>query len=153
MPRIPKAMKTLIAQVHETREDAEVNLGEPDGFNVYRQVSFDDQTSKWLTPIIDLIAPKDARITNHFTSRGGMLIIDFSTGINADDNSRFLLPEVDKVLNDPGFTLTGTAHGEAPEEKEEPAKKETSKAPAKKAAKKAPAKKTLSPDGNAKDDN
>lgn len=146
MARIPYAMQTLIQQVFDHKEDAEVNVEEEDGLGVYRQVTFDEQTSKWLHPIISLIAREDGRIQSFHLSRGGMLLVNFGTGPEVETRDLFLIPQVDAVLNPPEpamkFRIEGTAEGHAPavvpdEPASKPAKKETSKA-----TKKAPAKKT-----------
>jgi hypothetical protein len=90
--RIPYAMRTFIEQVKEHREDAEVEVEEPDGFGVYRRLTLDEETSNWLEPHLSVL--RDNRIANHFTSRGGKAIIDFATSSLADDAARFSLPHV-----------------------------------------------------------
>jgi hypothetical protein len=93
-------MRTLVAQVKEQREDAEIEFEDVDGYNTYRRVSFDEQTSNWLEPIISLIGPKDRRIKGHFTSRGGMLIVDFVADGRAEGSEPFPIPQVEKVLTE-----------------------------------------------------
>lgn len=101
MSRIPPAMKTLIAQVLQHREDAEVNTEEPDGFNVFRRVSFDEQTSNWLEEHLSIFGSADKRIANWFTSRGGHIIIDFVADRRADNAEPFALPQAEWVSPPP----------------------------------------------------
>jgi len=96
--RQPYAMKTLIEQVSQKREDATATADEADGLGVYRQVTFDEETSNWLEPIIGVIAQKDRRINSYFTSRGGMLIINFVSDYRADSREPFALTAVERVL-------------------------------------------------------
>lgn len=97
MSRIPPAMKTLIAQVKQHREDAEIEVEEPDGFNVYRRVSFDEHTSNWLDEHLSVFGAHDKRIANWFTSRGGHIIIDFVADRRADNSEPFSLPHPERV--------------------------------------------------------
>ena len=54
MPYVVNAARTLMRQVLERREGADITVGtEVDGLNRIRSVEFDTKTSKWLNPILE----------------------------------------------------------------------------------------------------
>lgn len=134
-------MQTLIQQVFDHKEDAEVNVEEEDGLGVYRQVTFDEQTSKWLHPIISLIAREDGRIQSFHLSRGGMLLINFGFGPEVETRDPFLIPQVDAVLNPKPEYVDDGSFSEAEQDKDTAEAKPAKKAPAKKETTSKPPKK------------
>ncbi len=98
MSRTPHAMKTLIRQVTEHREDAALTTDDKDGFGVDRTVVFDEETSKWLSPLIAIF--RDNRIAGIAEDETGSLRVTFVGDNRADNAHAFLLPEVDKIMSE-----------------------------------------------------
>lgn len=88
MPRTPYSAKTLIAQVQLLRKKVTADLSEPDGLDVYRALSFDKATSKWLAPILWEL--DDPRIVE-WIYEDGVATVTFSPKRNADDPQPFAL--------------------------------------------------------------
>jgi hypothetical protein len=101
MNRQPFAMKTLIRQVTDKRPDVVAVASLPDGFGVYRTVSFDHDVSEWLAPIIEANA-SDVRIASHSVSDEGVLRVDFVTDHRADSSAPFRIKEAEAVLRSDG---------------------------------------------------
>lgn len=98
MPRMPYAMKTLTNQIKDLRKSAKFEAGDEDGFGVYRSVTFDKPTSKWLGHAFDYI--EDERIVGHRVSKD-QLTVHFSTrSSEADDRDPFLIDEAVTVASD-----------------------------------------------------
>jgi hypothetical protein len=95
MPRLPYAARTLIAQVLAEKPRALWTFAsEPDGLNVVRTVRFDKRTSRWLSPLLDLL--DDERIAAHYLS-DGRLFVRFHPGPLADRHAPFPLSEARTV--------------------------------------------------------
>jgi hypothetical protein len=91
MPRVPRAATALIGQVTDAKKRAKAEPhGDPDGLNVYRSISFDKTTSKWLTPILE--NSTDPRIVA-LGDDGGRLVVTFSPKVDADRRDAFALDE------------------------------------------------------------
>lgn len=99
MARLVPAAVQLLAQVGETRTSMKkVTLGDPDGFDRIRDITFDAATSRWLTPILDAIA--DPRIKSVTTTGRGRATVHFVSDYRADFRSPYPLEVVDEILND-----------------------------------------------------
>lgn len=96
MPRATYAARTLADQVTAARSRAKVKNTNPDGLNVYRSMSFDKPTSKWLHPLLEAI--EDPRITA-LDFEDGVLTVTFSAGTDADTRDQFPLDSVSDILN------------------------------------------------------
>lgn len=95
MPRAPYAMKTLVKQVSERREDAQAEYGDADGLGVYRTVTFDDSTSGWLADLSAVFL--DPRVASSSLSDDGSLTVTFVPDIRADQANDFPLDAVAAV--------------------------------------------------------
>lgn len=104
------AAQQLIDQVKAHREGAEAEVdAETDGLGFNRSVTFDEKTSQWLDPVLDVL--KDERIAAKTTSRAGRLTVTFVPDTRADFATPFEIESVDRVLNEgtvqPGDDLSG----------------------------------------------
>jgi hypothetical protein len=116
MSRIPWAAETLVEEVEDIRPEAVVeNTGEPDGFDVIREITFDPETSRWLEPL--LATGDDPRIASAVTSKDS-LVVTFISDPMADDRTPFYLEAVSAVLSRP--VENAELPDEAPEEVSEP---------------------------------
>lgn len=98
MPEFPPAARQLISQVLDHHPDAEVTSnGEPDGYGVTREVTFDAKTSKWLDPILEAV--DDDRI-EQVTHKAKKATVVFVADVRADHGHPFAIDDADGVLND-----------------------------------------------------
>lgn len=98
MTAYPPAARTLIAQVRERYSDAEINpTGDADGYGVTRSITFDAETSEWLTPILE--ACDDERI-DALDHDEGKVTVTFVPDIRADYADEFEIDEADEVLSE-----------------------------------------------------
>lgn len=99
MPRLAPAAQQLIDQVGEARTSMKkVTLGDPDGLDRIRSVTFDATTSRWLVPILDAIS--DERIRTVEWAGKGRATIHFVSDYRADFKTPFPIDEVGHILND-----------------------------------------------------
>ena len=99
MPRLAPAAQQLLDQVGETRTSMKkVTLGDPDGLDRIRSLTFDATTSRWLVPILDAIG--DPRIGEIHYEGKGRATVTFVSDYRADFKTPFPLDEVGHVLND-----------------------------------------------------
>lgn len=99
MTRLTPAARQLIAQVAEDGKKFSAKaVGDADGLGVHRSVEFDATTSKWLAPVLDVIA--DRRIETVDYNGKGRLIVTFVPDSRADFVEPFPLSEVRSVLNE-----------------------------------------------------
>lgn len=108
MPRVPKAMKALIAEVESVFPGVSVKVSEPDGFKVYRVVKFSDVEG--LTAVLDSLRA-DKRIKSVED-----LEVEFVTTVRADDAAVFGVGAVVNTL----FALPPELEGDEEEASEEP---------------------------------
>jgi hypothetical protein len=106
--RQPYAMRTLVHQITQERGEFDYELDDLDGLNVYRTIAFDEKTSKWLKPIIEVVASKDKRIEK--VSGEKYIAVTFVSDMRADTRDDFLLAEVEKILD--GGTETSSVRTE-----------------------------------------
>ena len=95
--RLVPAADQLISQVEDLRK-CKATLGEPDGLNRIRSITFDAATSRWLTPILDAIG--DPRIRTVTANGRGRATVTFVSDYRADFRGEFPLAEVGAILND-----------------------------------------------------
>lgn len=115
--RLTYAAEQLISQVRESRPDAEVTEGEPDGFGVVREITFDKATSKWLWPLLE--PNVDGRIAEaHYEARKGLRLVFQSRSQVADDRTPFELPA--PPIEVPDTAVTEESGDEADEQGELP---------------------------------
>jgi hypothetical protein len=96
---LPSAGSQLIRQVRAHSEDATYQpVGDPDGFGRHRSVEFDKDTSKWLKPIMEVIAEGDDRVAEVGT-KSGKLRVTFVGDIRADSRRPYEIQAVEEVLN------------------------------------------------------
>lgn len=104
------AAQQLVDQVKALKPEAEATVDEEqDGLGFNRSVTFDEKTSKWLDPILDVI--RDERIASRGFSRASRLTVTFVADTRADFAAPFEIDAVDRVLNEgvlqPGDDLSG----------------------------------------------
>lgn len=98
MSRLTYAAEQLRDQLMLVNPDAIMaTADDADGVGVHRTVSFDKDSSTYLSPLLAVIAPSDPRIVST-SDAGGILNVTFSAGINADDRTPYPLDEVAAVL-------------------------------------------------------
>jgi hypothetical protein len=95
MPRMPYAMKTLTDQIKDLREKAKFEAGDEDGFGVYRSVTFDKATTKWLGHAFDYI--EDERIVGYRVSKDQLTVVFSDRSVEADQRDPFLIDEAQTV--------------------------------------------------------
>lgn len=93
--RIPKAMQVMIGEVSAVCEDAMMETQAPDGFNVWRVLVLDLETTKAFVPLIEVL--DDQRILDHFLL-DNRLAIRFVADRRADDPKAFGLDRAFRVL-------------------------------------------------------
>lgn len=100
MSRTPPAMRTLIRQVQALRDEATFEVSNNDGFGRPRTVTFDYDTSEWLSPLIDIF--RDGRIAevHRDSDEHPHLHVTFVGDARADSTEPFLIREVIDVLED-----------------------------------------------------
>lgn len=133
MTRITRAAKTLVAQILERYEDADIQNGpEADGLGVHRQLIVAAPVAEPLFDLLLPIAMHDGRIESlNIRSDGKDLIITFSPDRFADEAHPFPLAEVEAVQKGDEADEVAASGPDAPpvgEQAREPVK------PAKKAA-------------------
>lgn len=98
MQRLIPAGQQLVAQVTTTDKRATAKIvGERDGLNFDRSVSFDARTSKWLVPVLRLIA--DPRIASVEYGGKGQAVVTFVADTRADFRHPYPLEDVRAVLS------------------------------------------------------
>lgn len=98
MPELPPAARQLITQVTNHDPDAEATAnGEVDGFGVTRSVTFDAKTSKWLSPILEVLADERIREISH---KGRKLTVTFVGSALADHADPFEVEAAEQALHD-----------------------------------------------------
>ena len=99
MPRLVPAAQQLLDQVGEARTSMKkVTLGDPDGLDRIRSITFDATTSRWLVPILDAV--RDSRIKEIEWAGKGRAKVTFVSDYRADFKAPFPLTEVGSILND-----------------------------------------------------
>ena len=96
--RIVPAGYQLMAEVEEKKPKYKVTYGEPDGFNVIRDLTFDATTSKWLVPILKIL--NDTRVKSVKVNGKNRATVKFVPTHWADHKDPFLLDRIDKILNE-----------------------------------------------------
>lgn len=100
MTRQTRAGKQLTRQVQESKAQTKVDVvGEADGLGVFRTISFNKATSKWLEPL--LVEIDDKRIESLETV-DGLLHVTFVPTTKADDAAPFPLADAETVLSERG---------------------------------------------------
>lgn len=98
MSQLVPAARQLITQVQHFKPNAKAkSVGDPDGIGVLRSISFDKATSKWLTPILEVIA--DERIASIDTTNTGT-VVTFVADTRSDHRTEFPLGAVFDVLSE-----------------------------------------------------
>lgn len=129
MPRITRAAKTLVAQILQRYEDADIrNDAEPDGLGVHRALVVAEPVGEQLFDLLVPIAQTDRRIASLHVDDDKALTITFAADRHADDNSPFPLAEVESVQSADETDEVGSGAPDSPPVEEAPTK------PAKKAA-------------------
>lgn len=95
MPRMPYAMKTLLDEITGERKSAKYEVGDEDGLGVYRSVTFDKPTTKWLGHTFDYV--EDDRIIGYSVSKDQMTVLFSHKSSEADRKDGFLIPEAQTV--------------------------------------------------------
>jgi hypothetical protein len=95
MPRMPYAMKALIDEVAAARKTAKFDLGDEDGLGVYRSVTFDKATTKWLGHAFDYV--EDDRIIGYSVSKDQMTVLFSHRSSEADRKDGFLIADAQTV--------------------------------------------------------
>lgn len=91
------AAQQLIDEVAAAHPKAKAKtIGDPDGIGFNRQISFDAATTKWLTPLLDLI--EDPRIAS-VEAESNRTVITLVGDTRADFAHPFGLDEADAALN------------------------------------------------------
>lgn len=99
MPRTPYAAKTLTDQVTALRKSAKFEMGDEDGLGVYRSVTFDKATTKFIGDALDYI--EDDRIVGYGVGSKGELKVLFSERSTlADDREEFLIEDAITVAHE-----------------------------------------------------
>lgn len=99
MPRIPYAMKTLIDEVTAARKSAKYEVGDADGVGVYRSITFDKATTKWLGHTFDYVED-DGRIIGYGAGSKDTLTVLFSErSTEADRRDPFLIADAQTVAS------------------------------------------------------
>lgn len=98
MPRLPYAAETLLAQAKSKNKSAKMSpSGDPDGLDVFRTVTFDKASSKYLAPLIEHLG--DPRIVDHSVSKD-VLSVTFSPRPLADSRDDFPLGDAEAVVKE-----------------------------------------------------
>lgn len=97
MPRIPHAMKTLIDEVTAERKTAKYETGDEDGLGVFRSVTFDKPTTKWLGHAFDYV--EDDRIIGYSVSKDQMTVLFSHRSSEADRKDGFLIADAQTVAS------------------------------------------------------
>lgn len=101
--KIPRAASQLISEVQAVSADAEYEVtGEPDGFGVSREITWDKGTTKWLADVLKVA--DDPRIDNlqiRSKSRVKRLAICFVGNQLADFKGSFQIARILEVFEEP----------------------------------------------------
>ena len=101
--KIPRAAKQLVREVQAVSADAEYEVtGEPDGFGVHREITFDPGTTKWLTDVLKV--SEDPRISNlqvRSKAKKKRLAVCFVGSTLADFTGSFAISDILSVFDEP----------------------------------------------------
>lgn len=97
MARMPYAAKVFTDQVKGLRKSAKFEVGDEDGLGVYRTVTFDKATTRWLGHALDYI--EDDRIVGYSVTKDQMTVL-FSHRHIADSKEPFLVEDAVTVAAD-----------------------------------------------------
>ena len=97
MSRLVRAGQTLGSEVAALRPKAKMKIvGEPDGLDRFRAITYDAATMKWLVPILEAL--EDPRVAS-VDEVGKSTRVTFVPDSRADRGHPFGLATVDEVLN------------------------------------------------------
>jgi len=94
---LPRGAEQLVQQATDYEGVTYEVTGEPDGFGVHREVTFDKETSKWLAPVLQAI--EDDRI-ERMEDRRGKLAVIFVPDARADFDHEYPIDEVIAVFEE-----------------------------------------------------
>lgn len=95
--RVPLAMRRLMAEVRSCCEDVVFETMSPDGYDVWRALVLDIQTTERLSPLLDLL--DDERLSARWLDpTRGQYVILFVGDHRADNATPFHLDEAYRVL-------------------------------------------------------
>jgi hypothetical protein len=98
MSRLCNAAQQLIEQVNAEGHKMAVKATDPpDGFGRHRSIRFDAATSKWLVPVLEVVA--DERIAYIDYAGKGRATVTFVGDARADSRDEYPLHEVRAVLD------------------------------------------------------
>lgn len=97
--RLPYAAEQLRTQVLQKKPRVKIERhGPADGFGVVRSLVFSKGATKWLSPILEVLADADPRIEDYEILADDRVVVTFTHTIKADDRTPFPLDRIDAVL-------------------------------------------------------
>lgn len=93
--RLVPAAQQLLDQLRDRK--TKPVLGQPDGLDRIRSITFDAATSRWLVPIMEAI--DDPRVRDIHTNGRGRATIRFVSNFRADFKDPYPIDQVDDILN------------------------------------------------------